>query len=96
MLAFSITLKGGRIDYGARHSRAFNVERFGHDFGEGLYPEWNESNPIHLVGHSFGGQSARVLQQMLEDGEFAGEILSSCGNTPREAGCTCTSSHARY
>ena len=26
---------------------------------KGLYPEWSIENPVHLVGHSMGGQTAR-------------------------------------
>ncbi|RLN57711.1 hypothetical protein BBP00_00007397, partial [Phytophthora kernoviae] len=39
-----------------------------------LYPEWGETNAdgsvnkIHLVGHSMGGQTVRMLAQMLEKG----------------------------
>lgn len=33
--------------------------------GAGNYPEWDEHNPIHFVGHSAGAQVVRVLQQML-------------------------------
>ena len=29
------------------------------------HPQWNEDNPIHIIGHSMGGQTARMLQYLL-------------------------------
>ncbi len=67
-------LKGGsRIDYGEIHS-----ERYGHDrYGSaepviGLYPEWDERNPLHLVCHSYGGCTALLLQHYFSIGYFDG------------------------
>lgn len=67
-------LKGGRVDYGEAHSRRHEIERFGPTF-QALYPEWDEDHPVHLVGHSFGGCTARALQQMLADGCFPGSWM---------------------
>ena len=33
---------------------------------EGLYPEWDENHPIHIIGHSQGGLTARMLEYLLE------------------------------
>jgi len=30
-----------------------------------LYPEWSAEHPVHLMGHSMGGQTARMLQYLL-------------------------------
>ena len=43
----------------------------------GSYPQWDENHPIHLVGHSYGGNTARVLQQYLEEGIFPGHRTSA-------------------
>ncbi len=64
-------LKGGRVDYGEAHSAQFGHDRFGQTFA-GEYPEWDEDHPIHLVGHSFGGCTALLLQHYLAEGLFAG------------------------
>ena len=66
-------LKGGRVDYGAAHARLHGHARFGRTFAEGLYPEWSERRPVHLIGHSFGGQTIRVLQQLLAEDYFGDE-----------------------
>ena len=61
-------LKGGCLDYGEDHSARFGHARAtGQCFG-GLYPEWDERHPLHLIGHSMGGQTARALASLLADG----------------------------
>lgn len=59
-------LKGGQVDYGKAHAKEFNLiqQPEGRTY-EGLYPEWDENHPVHLVGHSMGGQTARMLQYLL-------------------------------
>ncbi len=75
-------IKGGTVDYGKAHSEKFGHKRFGNTFA-GLYPEWGETDPktgktnkIHLIAHSMGGQTMRVLIHLLENG------------SPEEAGIT--------
>ncbi len=73
-------IKGGRVDYGKIHSEKFGHKRYG-DFFRGIYPEWGEINPetgninkIHIISHSMGGQTVRLLAQLLRvrtEGEFA-------------------------
>ncbi|XP_024524255.1 uncharacterized protein LOC9655290 [Selaginella moellendorffii] len=65
-------LKGGIVDYGFEHSQHYGHSQFGKNYGQGHYPEWDESHPIHFVGHSTGAQVIRVLQQMLADKQFEG------------------------
>ena len=59
-------LKGGQVDYGTIHSEENNIIRSPVEKNYvGLYPEWSEKNPIHILGHSMGGQTARMLNYLL-------------------------------
>ncbi len=67
-------IKGGRVDYGKAHSKKCGHDRFGRDY-EGLIKEWGDYNPetqkkikVHLLAHSMGGQTSRLLAQLLENG----------------------------
>ena len=66
-------IKGGTVDYGQAHAAAHSHARQGRTF-PGLYPEWGMSDAqgrirkIHLIGHSQGGQTVRVLTALLEQG----------------------------
>ena len=60
-------LKGGQVDYGYGHSKKYGLIQKPDDKEyKGLYPEWDENHPIHIIGHSMGGQTARMLQYLLE------------------------------
>ena len=78
------SLKGGVVNYGETHSKQHNHSQYGESCGNGLYPDWNEDNPIHLVGHSLGtfyiekpayvlgANTVLMLQTLLEQKAFAG------------------------
>ncbi|MFO7848563.1 MAG: triacylglycerol lipase [Spirochaetia bacterium] len=68
-------IKGGRVDYGELHSKEAGHSRYGRTY-EGLYPEWGTVDPetgevrkVHLLGHSMGGQTSRMLVHLLEEGD---------------------------
>ncbi|CAG8538642.1 9637_t:CDS:2 [Paraglomus brasilianum] len=63
-------LKGGRVDYGHQHSEQFSHNRYGKTYGEGLFPEWSEDNPIVLVGKGYGATTALYLQHLLSSNFF--------------------------
>lgn len=60
-------IKGGTVDYGKSHAKRFGHARFGRTY-PGFYPRWSEENKIHIIGHSMGGQTARLLCQLLAEG----------------------------
>jgi len=67
------SIKGGTVRYGHQHSAFHGHNEKGRVFEEGLYSEWDESHPVHLIGHSFGGVTVRALAAYLAKGtEFHG------------------------
>ena len=59
-------LKGGQVDYGFYHSQKNKIiQKPKEKIYKGLYPEWNQYSPVHIIGHSMGGQTARVLIYLL-------------------------------
>lgn len=65
-------IKGGCVDYGMLHANTAghlrkpeSYYRNGRTCHPGLYPQWDASHPVHLVSHSMGGQTARMLVQLL-------------------------------
>ena len=59
-------IKGGQVDYGKSHADRYGIDQkpAGKTY-PGLYPEWDAEHPVHLIGHSMGGQTARMLQFLL-------------------------------
>ena len=78
-------IKGGQVNYGKRHSEKFGlIQKPNGKLYTGLYPQWDEAHPIHLLGHSMGGQTVRMLDYLLrtsivdssntvEESDFLGE-----------------------
>ncbi len=67
-------LIGSRVDYGVAHSKEHNHDRYGRTYYHALVPDWGELDKngkiqqIHLIGHSFGGTTVRMLIQLLTEG----------------------------
>jgi len=61
-------LKGGQVDYGKAHSNKYGIIQKPHNkiYNNPLYSEWDKDHPIHIIGHSMGAQTARMLQYLLE------------------------------
>lgn len=68
-------LTGTTVDYGKAHSEKHNHLRYGRTYDEPLIENWGETgenglyNKINLIGHSFGGNTARLLAGLLADGD---------------------------
>ena len=72
-------LKGGTVDYGEAHSRKFGHERYGRTYEGAIKNLGVNPKKIHLIGHSMGGQTVRVLAQLLENGD-----LNEMSTTPKD------------
>jgi triacylglycerol lipase len=66
-------IKGGQVNYGEFHSETYGIiqKPKGKSY-DGFYKEWSEENPIHIISHSQGGQTARMLEYLLKE-NFHGE-----------------------
>ncbi|MGN0445116.1 MAG: esterase/lipase family protein [Acutalibacteraceae bacterium] len=69
-------LAGTRVDYGKAHSSAHQHERFGRSHSVPLVSDWGPARKVHLIGHSFGGATIRLLTELLTNG------------SPEERACT--------
>ncbi|MBR6702163.1 MAG: lipase, partial [Clostridia bacterium] len=61
-------LCGTTVDYGEAHSRKSGHKRFGRTYQKPLFEGWSESKKVHLIGHSFGGTTVRLLTHLLTNG----------------------------
>lgn len=61
-------IKGSCTDYGKAHSEKYGHARFGRCYPFPLYPQWDQNHKIHFIGHSQGGQTIRLLLQLLKEG----------------------------
>ena len=61
-------VKGGQVDYGQEHSTKYGLDQRpeGKKY-KGLYPEWDQNHPVHLMGYSFGGITSRMLLYLLNN-----------------------------
>ena len=62
-------LMGGPVDYGEAHSQRYNHKRFGRYYPDPLVEKWDGEHKIHLIGHSFGGNTIRLLCHLLTYGD---------------------------
>ena len=65
---------GGTVDYGESHSKKYGHARYGRSY-PGVYKQIGTKDSsgnirkVHLMGHSMGGQTIRILAQLLENGD---------------------------
>uniref|UniRef100_K3WDR3 Lipase-like C-terminal domain-containing protein n=1 Tax=Globisporangium ultimum (strain ATCC 200006 / CBS 805.95 / DAOM BR144) TaxID=431595 RepID=K3WDR3_GLOUD len=79
-------IKGGSVNYGTKHAVRFGHGATGKTF-KGLYPQWGttvngEVQKIHLIGHSMGGQTIRMLAQLLTHGTKGAPVDESGSSHP--------------
>lgn len=68
-------LKGGQVDYGKNHASKFGViQKPADKIYVGMYPAWDAEHPVHLLGHSMGGQTVRMLDYLLESVFFVDSL----------------------
>ena len=61
-------IKGGDVDYGFNHSNKYKlIQKPKNKKFSGFHPLWNKENPIHIIAHSQGGQTARMLEYLLNN-----------------------------
>ena len=69
-------IKGGQVDYGNEKTKRLGIIQKPHQKNySGLYPIWDSNHPIHIISHSQGGQTARMLEVLLKK-SFPGETSS--------------------
>lgn len=68
-------LKGGTVDYGLAHSQKYGHARYGRTY-PGIYPQLSDTEKIHLIGHSMGGQTTRDFDSMLRNGNAEEQAAS--------------------
>ena len=90
-------LTGTRVDYGAAHARKYGHERYGEDFSSepllGDY-EWSSKHKVNLLGHSFGGITIRLMEDLLADG--APEEVAACAEDGTEVSPLFTGGHGDW
>ncbi len=75
-------LTGTTVDYGAAHSAAHGHDRYGKVYTAPLYAQWGKETEggqlqkINLIGHSFGGNTIRLLASLMEYGNEAEQQAS--------------------
>ena len=66
-------IKGGQVDYGNEKAEKHGIiQRPAGKNYPGFYPQWDAEHPIHLIGHSQGGSTAKMLEVLLQ-GSITGE-----------------------
>lgn len=90
-------LTGTRVDYGAAHAKKYGHERYGEDFSSepllGDY-KWSSDHKVNLIGHSFGGTTSRLMEDLLADG--APEEVAACDADGTEVSPLFTGGHGDW
>ena len=61
-------IKGGQVDYGNKKAGEYGfIQKPKNKKYEGLYPKWDKKHPVHIISHSQGGQTAKMLELLLNN-----------------------------
>lgn len=75
-------LVGTTVDYGEAHSKAHNHKRYGRTYSQPIIENWGKVDEngelvkVNLIGHSFGGNTIRLMLSLLDKGD-ADEIAAT-------------------
>lgn len=78
-------MAGKTVDYGEAHAKAHNHARYGRTYDLPLFEGWGteDENGVlkkaNLVGHSFGGNTIRLLAELLANGDAAEREATPAG-----------------
>lgn len=79
-------LVGATVDYGEAHSKAHNHARYGRTYSEPIIENWGKTDSdgklvkVNLIGHSFGGNTIRLLLSLLDKGDSAEQAATTDGS----------------
>lgn len=79
-------LVGGTVDYGLAHSKEHNHARYGRTYDKPIIENWGgtdengERVKVNLIGHSFGGNTIRLLLSLLDKGDTAETDMTTDGS----------------
>lgn len=73
-------LTGTVVDYGKAHSEKANHRRFGRAYDKPLFDGWGSARKVHLIGHSFGGNTIRLLVHLLTWGDADEQAATTDGS----------------
>lgn len=62
------SLTGTRVDYGEAHAKTHNHDRYGETYETPLVEDWGPERKVHLLSHSYGGATIRMLAHLCEEG----------------------------
>lgn len=70
-------ITGTRVDYGKARAKEYKHSQYGRTYTTPLVPNWGKPRAdgtiqkVHLLGHSFGGATMRMLAELLTNGSEA-------------------------
>lgn len=79
-------LVGTTVDYGEAHSKAHNHARYGRTYSEPIIDNWGGTDEngdivkVNLIGHSFGGNTIRLMLSLLDKGDSEEKAATKDGS----------------
>ena len=79
-------ITGQRVDYGEAHSKKYHHKRYGRNYSVPLIKNWGQLDAngkiqkVHLIGHSFGGTTIRLMVHLLMNGSPEEQAATTDGS----------------